>query len=113
MPEALLEFTVAGSPRGVSRAIEEFAIGQGSLTAIVVPWESDGVTLNMAVTSTQGEGFALEHTNLGTIRLTDLGNDLTRVEIIAHQPDHAEKQKMAALFVRFTGQILTRFQAAP
>ena len=68
-------FTATGSPRVVSRVIEEYARGQGHVTAIVVPWESDQVTLSMAVTSVNGEGWAIEHTNLGTIRLTDLGND--------------------------------------
>jgi hypothetical protein len=113
MHEELLEFAATGSPRAVSRAIEEFTIGLGSLTALIVPWESDRVTLSMAVTSTKGEGWALEHTNLGTIRLTDMGNDMTRVEIVPHTPDHSEKQKLAALFDQFTGQIQTRFQVSP
>jgi len=56
----------------VSRAIEQYATGHGSLHAIVVPWESDDVTLNMAVTSAKAEGWAIEHTDLGTIRLTSL-----------------------------------------
>ena len=37
-----IEFVANGSPKVVSRAIEEFARGQGHVTAIVVPWESDG-----------------------------------------------------------------------
>jgi len=72
MQEETIEFTATGSPRVVSSAIEQYATGHGSLNAIVVPWESDPVTLSMAVTSVQGEGWAIEHTNLGTIRLTDL-----------------------------------------
>jgi hypothetical protein len=112
MSEELLNFTVPGTPRDVSRAIEEFAVGLGSLSAIVVPWESDRSTVIMAVTSTQGEGRFLEHTDLGTVRLTDLGNDSTRVAIEPRPLDHAEKQKMAALFVRFTSQIQSRFQVA-
>jgi hypothetical protein len=110
MSQEILEFTASGSPRDLSHAIEEFAIGQGSLTAIVVPWESDKVTLSMAVTSVKGEGWAIEHTNLGTIQLTDLGNDMTRVAIALHEPDHAEKKKMMALFEGFARNIKSRLQ---
>ena len=109
----MMEFTATGSPRVVSSAIEQYATGQGSLNAIVVPWESDRVTLSMAVTAVKGEGWAIEHTNLGTIRLTNLGNDLTRVAIAAHEPDHVEKQKLAALFDRFAHQIQSKLQVAP
>ena len=110
MHEKIIEFTTAGSPRVVSSAIEQYATGHGSLNAIVVPWESDRVTLSMAVTSVKGEGWAIEHTNLGTIRLTDLGNDITRVAIASHEPDHTEKQKMVALFDGFARQIQSRLQ---
>ena len=34
----VITFTTVGSPQVVSRAIEEYARGQGHLTAIVVPW---------------------------------------------------------------------------
>src|SRR5882672_9082501 len=113
MQEETIEFTATGSPRVVSSAIEQYATGHGSLNAIVVPWESDPVTLSMAVTSVQGEGWAIEHTNLGTIRLTDLGNDKTRVAIASHEPDHTEKLKMLALFDGFARQIQGRLQIAP
>ena len=43
MSEEIIEFTVTGSPRIISRAIEQYATGHGSLHAIVVPWESDDV----------------------------------------------------------------------
>ena len=86
------------------------AIGLGSLTAIVVPWESDRNTLCMAIASTQGEGWALEHTNLGTVRLTDMGNDTTRVEIMADFQDHAEHQRLAKLFGRFSTELQSRLQ---
>ena len=112
MSEKLFEFMTAGSPRTVSGAIEQLAHGQGSLTALIVPWESDRAALSMAVTSTQGEGFALEHTNLGTIRLTDVGNDTTRVEVIADVQHHPEQQKLTKLFSRFSSEIQARFQAA-
>ena len=113
MSQEILEFTASGSPRILSRAIEEHATGQGSLNAIVVPWESDQVTLSMAVTSVRGEGWAIEHTNLGTIKLTDLGNDTTRVAIAFHEPDHSEKKKMVALFDGFARQLQSRLQTTP
>jgi hypothetical protein len=112
MSEKLFEFMTSGTPRAVSGAIEQFAIGLGSLTAIVVPWESDRTTLHMAVASTQGEGWALEHTNLGTVRLTDMGNETTRVEILADLERHAEQQRLANLFARFSSEIQSRLQAA-
>jgi hypothetical protein len=112
MSEKLFEFMTAGSPRIVSGAVEQLAIGLGSLTAIVVPWESDRTTLSMAVASTQGEGWALEHTNLGTVRLTDMGNETTRVEILADLQHHAEQQKLAKLFARFSTEIQSRLQVA-
>ena len=111
MSEKLFEFMTAGSPRAVSGAIEQFAIGLGSLTAVVVPWESDKDTLCMAVASTQGEGWALEHTNIGTLRLFDLGNENTRIEIFSDLKDHSEQQKLANLFARFSTQLQSRFQA--
>src|SRR5258708_12139534 len=107
MTKEILEFTATGAPRAVSQAIEQYATGRGSLNAIVVPWESDRVTLSMAVTSAKGEGWAIEHTNLGTIKLTDLGNDLTRVTDEAHDPAHSETQKLASLFVVFAHHINT------
>ena len=110
MGEKLFEFLTPGSPRAVSGAIEQFAIGLGSLTAIVVPWESDRTTLCMAVASTQGEGWALEHTNLGTVRLTDMGNEMTRVEILADIQHHADQQKLAKLLARFSSEIQSRLQ---
>ena len=113
MNQEILEFTATGSPGVVSRMIEQYATGQGSLNAIVVPWESDRITLSMAVTSVKGEGWAIEHTNLGTIRLTDLGNDMTRVAIASHEPDHIEKQKLVALFDGFARQIQTKLKTAP
>jgi hypothetical protein len=112
MSEKLFEFTATGPTRVLSRAIEEFAVGQGSLTAIVVPWESDHLTLSMAVTSTKADGWAIEHTNLGTIKLTDLGNEMTRVEIVADKPDHAENKRLVALFDGFASQIQNKFQMA-
>jgi hypothetical protein len=113
MSQEIIEFTVTGSPRGVSRAIEQYATGHGSLHAIVVPWESNDVTLSMAVTSANADGWAIEHTDLGTIRLTDLGNDLTRVAFAPREPDHAEKKKLTALFDGFARHIQSSMQVTP
>jgi hypothetical protein len=110
MTEKLFEFVTPGSPRAISGAIEQLAVGVGSLSAIVVPWESDRTTLSMAVASTQGEGHALIHTNLGTVRLTDLGNEMTRVEVLADLLDNAEQQRLGKLFARFSSQIQSQLQ---
>ncbi len=112
MAEKILEFTASASPLVVSRAIEQYAGGQGRLNALVVPWESDRVTLSMAVTAVKSDGWAIEHTNLGTIRLTDLGNDLTLVAVVAHEPDHAEKQKLVTLFDTFAREIQSMLKVA-
>ncbi len=109
----MIEFTASGPPRAVSQAIEAYAHGQGHVTALVVPWESDRARLSMAVTSVKSDGWAIEHTNLGTISLTDLGNELTRVAVAAHEPDHPERQKLAALFDRFARQLQSTFEVAP
>jgi hypothetical protein len=111
--EVAIEFVAAGSPREVARAIEEYAHGQGHVSAIVVPWESSATTLSMAVTSVKSDGWAIEHINLGTITLTDRGSASTSVAVIAHDPDHAEKPKLATLFDRFAQQLQGRFQTSP
>jgi hypothetical protein len=105
-------FTAAGSPRVVARAIEEYARAQGHVTALVVPWESDATTLSMAVTAVKSDGWAIEHTNLGTITLTDLGNDATRVAMVVHEPDHSEKSRLLALFDQFARQLERQLSAA-
>ena len=105
-----MTFITAGSPLVVSRAIEEFARSQGHVTAIVVPWESDDTTLSMAVTAVKSDGWAIEHTNLGTIRLTDAGAERTEVAIAADLEDHPEPKTLAAVFDRFVVQVQGRFQ---
>jgi hypothetical protein len=106
--EGLLKFIAAGTPRVVSRAIEELARTQGSVNAIVVPWQSNDTTLSMAVTAVNSDGWAIEHTNLGTIRLVDAGPDRTEVAIAAEMPDHPEPQSLAAVFDRFVRQVQSR-----
>ena len=107
-----LEFSTAGSPRAVARAIEDFARAQAHVTAIVVPWESDATALNMAVTAVTGEGWAIEHTNLGTITLTDHGSDVTRVAVTAAGRAAYDAPELAAVFERFTRQLQRRFSGA-
>lgn len=104
-----IEFTAAGSTRDVSRAIEEFATSQGSMTALVVPWESRGATLSMAVTSVKTDGWAIEHTNLGTIALTPLDEGRTRVAIVAADSGAGERT-LAAAFARFAEQVQRQFE---
>jgi hypothetical protein len=106
----IVRFTVTGSPLTVSRAIEEYARGAGRVTAIVVPWESDRTALSMAVTAVKSDGWAIEHTNLGTIRLTDAGQERTELAITAEPPDHPERPQLTALFERFVRQVQNRFQ---
>jgi hypothetical protein len=105
----VIRFTVEGSPQAVSRAIEEYARGQARVSAIVVPWESTRETLSMAVTAVKADGWAIEHTNLGTIRLTDAGQERTDLAVTAEPPDHPEQQQLAALFDRFVRQVQGRF----
>ena len=109
----MIEFLASGSPRDLSGAIEAYASGQGGVTAIVVPWESHGGTWSMAVTSVKSDGWAIEHTNLGTITLTDLGGDRTRVAVVPQDPDHLEQEKLAALFDRFARQVQRQFEVQP
>jgi len=105
----IVRFTVTGSPQTVSRAIEEYARGAGHVTAIVVPWESDGTSLSMAVTAVKADGWAIEHTNLGTIRLIDAGEERTELAITAEPPDHPDRPQLTALFDRFVRQVQSRF----
>jgi hypothetical protein len=63
----------------------------------------------MAVTAVKSDGWAIEHTNLGTIRLVDAGQERTEVAIAAEPPDHPEQQQLAAVFDRFVRQVQSRF----
>jgi len=104
----MTEFTVGGSPREVSRAIEEYARASGRVSALVVPWASDATTLSMAVTSVKADGWAIEHTDLGTIRLTDLGGNSTSVAIAAREPDALTQSGLTAVFDRFASDLHRR-----
>ncbi len=109
----MIEFVTPGSPRDVSRAIEDLAAERRAMAAIVVPWESDRVTLTMSVTAVKGEGWAIEHTNLGTIRLTDLGNEQTQVTVARDGPLQGDEQGRVVLFDRFAHELRSRFRATP
>jgi hypothetical protein len=108
------EFVTRGPARVVSRAIEQYAQTEGHVSAIVVPWEGTDSTMSMAVTSVRADGWAIEHINLGTITLTDLGNGTTAVALAADEPDadHADKARLLALFDRFAGQLQRQFEVA-
>ena len=109
-------FTVAGSARDVSRAIEEYARATGRVGALVVPWESDATTLNIAVTSVKADGWAIEHTDLGTIRVTDLGAHSATLTIVARDSAAASEPALKAVFDRFAADLhrhLTQPQHRP
>jgi hypothetical protein len=108
-----LEFSTAGSPRAVARAIEDFARAQAHVAATVVPWESDTTSLTMAVTAVTGDGWAIEHINLGTVRLTTDNSDATRVAVDAEYRSEQDGAQLATVFERFTRQLHHHFTAAP
>jgi hypothetical protein len=111
MAGRIVEFVATGSPRTLSKAIEEHARGAGAVSALIVPWESDEVTLSMAVTLVQSDGWAIEHTNLGTVTLTDLGSDRTWIALVAHATDHPDRERLAPLLDVFGRQLEGRFAA--
>ena len=103
-----MEFEAPGSPTELARAIEAFAQGRGSVTAIVVPWESDAASISMAVTSVKADGWAIEHTNLGTISLTADGA-ATRIALVAAAGGSVD-EKLAAVFGRFARDVRTHLE---
>jgi hypothetical protein len=110
--QVIVEFTARGAARDVSAAIEACAAERRIVSALVVPWESDASTLRMAVTSTTGDGWALEHTDLGTITLDSQG-DVTRVAVIPHDADRSNpdsagadaQNRLSAVLVSFAREI--------
>lgn len=101
-------FSVQGSPRDVARAVEEYARASGRVSALVVPWESDATTLSMAVTSVKADGWAIEHTDLGTIRLTDLGGNTTSVAVAARDSNALTQPGLTTVFDRFASDLHRR-----
>jgi len=105
-----IEFIVPGrTPRQVADAIEQFARAQGHVSALVVPWESTAAMLSVAVTAVKADGWAIEHTNLGTLRLSSEAGG-TRVSAMGDpaRPDH---DTLAAVFVRFAEDVRRRLEA--
>jgi hypothetical protein len=89
----------------VARAVEEYARATGRVGALVVPWESDATTLTIAVTSVKADGWAIEHTDLGTIRVTDLGAHSVSVAIVARDSTAASQPALKAVFDRFAADL--------
>jgi len=108
--DAVASFVAHGSPQSVSDAIERLARAQGHITALVVPWESTPSTLSMAVTSVKIDGWAIEHTNLGTITLTADG-DATRVAIAGHPVVDERRAKLARVLDQFARDVQQRLEA--
>jgi hypothetical protein len=106
----LVHFHASGSPREIAHAIEEFARALQGIQALVVPWESDATTLSMAVTSVTGEGWAIEHKNLGTVRLKDVASGRTEVTLASALVTQSDPRPLVALFDRFASQLQSRFQ---
>lgn len=104
----IVEFTARGSNRALAAAIEELATERRVVNALVVPWECDATTVRMAVTATKADGWAIEHTNLGTVALDDLGSDLTRVVVTAESGSDA-----SSMIVAFARQIERKLAPAP
>ena len=105
-------FTAKGPAKSLAGAIEAYALAEGHVSALVVPWESSPRRLSMAVTAVRGEGWAIEHTNLGTVILTDLDGASTRVVVSgAEGGSDPARQKLAAVFEAFARQLRTRFGA--
>lgn len=107
----IVDFTATGTPRALAQAIEDYAKGRGAVSVLLVPWESDTVTLSLSVTLVESEGWAIEHTNLGTVKLTDLSQNRTQIALEAHAMTHAEQERLNALLDQFGRQIQNRFQA--
>jgi hypothetical protein len=106
----IVEFIATGTPRSLSQAIEQHATRLGSVSVLLVPWESDDVTLSMAITLVNSDGWAIEHTNLGTVKLTDLGHDHTQIALVAEVTEHPEQERLTPLLNAFGRQIQERFE---
>ena len=99
-----VDFSTNGSPKSVADAIEAFARAQGNVAALVVPWESTASTLSMAVTSVKIDGWAIEHTNLGTITLT-ADSATTRVAIIGRPIADESQAQLSKVFEQFAREV--------
>jgi hypothetical protein len=111
MVEHAVEFVASGQALDVSSAIEQYARRQGHVSAIVVPWEGTATSISMSITSVRADGWAIEHTNLGTITLADRGDGTTTVAVARDEPDHVERDRLVALFDQFADQLQRQFDA--
>ena len=110
-----IEFLAATPAKSLAGEIEAYALAQGHVSALVVPWESSPTALNIAVTAVRGEGWAIEHTNLGTVTLTDNAAASTRVVVSAADaaPDaDGTRTKLAAVFETFARQLQDKFSTS-
>ena len=101
---AVIDFIAAGAPRRVAEIIETLARAQGHVAALVVPWESTSSMLSMAVTSVKIDGWAIEHTSLGTITLTADG-DGTRVAMLGQPLDGEHQARLANVLDQFANDL--------
>ena len=99
------EFVTRGSIRDVSRRIETHAAQAQVVSALVVPWESDTHTVRLAVTSVKADGWAIDHINLGTIEVTALPDDRSRIVVIAGEPASDDVPEPAAVLGRFATEL--------
>lgn len=102
-----MDFVVSGAPRQVADAIERRARAVGNVAALVVPWESTPSMLSMAVTAVKIDGWAIEHTNLGTITLTADG-ERTRIAILGHRIEDDSQAELAKAFDQFARDLQQR-----
>ena len=107
----MIEFVASGSPRALSRTIEEFAADQRLVSAIVVPGRATP-RISACPSQPRPATGGPSSTYLGTIRLIDLGNDRTRFAAEADVEVHPDQPKAAALFERFVQQLQGRLQPA-
>jgi hypothetical protein len=105
-----IEFVVSRDPRRVADEIEEIARAIGHVSALVVPWESTPTRLSIAVTSVKIDGWAIEHTSLGTIVVAADASGASRVSAVPQDVPGGAPQELATLFDRFAAQVQTRLK---
>jgi hypothetical protein len=57
------------------------------------------------VTSVKADGWAIEHTDLGTIRVSDLGAHSVSVTVVARDSAAASQPALKAVFDRFAADL--------
>ncbi|MGQ0735378.1 MAG: hypothetical protein ACT4QD_17215 [Acidobacteriota bacterium] len=112
----IIQFVARGTPGALAKAMEADATGRGSVSMLVVPWESTDQVIAMAITLVKPDGWAIEHTNLGTATLTGLGHEQTEVTVVGHDTEHPERERLRQQLEMLGQHLRTRFQvpgAAP